>query len=253
MNAQQIIERLHARFPSQEWIAVEELRETAGANSCRSIDFAAVHKWPSKGHRFVCIEVKVSKSDWRQEIDTPEKRAPFETRAHEFWFAAPKGIIPVEELPDGCGLLETHGTQLRKTRAAVFRRNAPGPTTSMMIMLMRALDQRANEHAQRYAQFAEFAGRSISLDDLRRLTEKFGLRNEHHIRYQIENELRAARRAQNLQYAEWARTEREWKQLLRYHFDVDEPTPEDSHKAMELLRSAASLRRLASTIIDNLN
>lgn len=52
------------------------------------------------------FEIKVSRSDFLHEITNPDKRAPALALSNEYFFAAPKGMIDPDEIPDECGLLE---------------------------------------------------------------------------------------------------------------------------------------------------
>lgn len=76
----------------------------------RRIDVFMVRNWAAgKGHERVAIEVKVSRSDYKNE--TPEKRAPAEAAAHRTVYAAPAGLIDPRTLPDGWGLIEVYDTR----------------------------------------------------------------------------------------------------------------------------------------------
>ena len=91
ITAADILLRLYDRFSDKNWVCFTELRECAGfsGGGIRSIDFAAIHKWPSHGHKFVCFEIKTTRQDFLKELDNPAKRAPWMDAAHEFWFVAP--------------------------------------------------------------------------------------------------------------------------------------------------------------------
>lgn len=52
----------------------------------------------------IALEIKVSRSDFLAETD--EKRAPWRRFADKFAYVAPEGLIRVDELPEGCGLME---------------------------------------------------------------------------------------------------------------------------------------------------
>ncbi len=75
----------------------------------RTIDVFMVRNWASGiGHDRLAIEVKVSRSDYKNE--TPTKRAPAEAAAHRTVYAAPAGLIGPSTLPPGWGLIEVHDT-----------------------------------------------------------------------------------------------------------------------------------------------
>ena len=85
-----------ANVPLNRWSANE-----------RTIDVFLVRNWTSKpGHRRVAIEVKVSRSDYRNEHEI--KRAPAEASAHHTYYATPAGLLDPKDLHPGWGLLEVY-------------------------------------------------------------------------------------------------------------------------------------------------
>lgn len=85
----------------------------------RTIDVFLVRNWTSEhGHERLAIEVKISRSDYRNETD--EKRAPAEHAAHRTVYAAPAGLIDPAALHPGWGLIEVHETDqdARKAKGA---------------------------------------------------------------------------------------------------------------------------------------
>ena len=80
-------------------------------------------------------EVKVSRSDWRRD----EKIADYFPLCHVLNIVAPKGVIPVDELPAGVGLLELAGDGdgarlITKRKAA--RREIELPSELLVYVLM---------------------------------------------------------------------------------------------------------------------
>ena len=75
----------------------------------RRIDAYIANVRPSKA-RTMAVEVKVSRSDFNKELLDPSKRAVWETRASECWFATPKGLLRPDETPEGWGLMEVGST-----------------------------------------------------------------------------------------------------------------------------------------------
>ena len=116
-RASELIARLHARFQTPKFATFEELAADT-ASGAQRIDFFAVGTWKSAKDRIIAVEVKVDRQDFLREIKKPAKRKTWMRAAGEFWYCAPKGLIPLEELPEHCGLFETHGDRLKITRAA---------------------------------------------------------------------------------------------------------------------------------------
>lgn len=78
-------------------------------------------------------EVKVSKSDWRRD----EKLHDYMPLCHLLYIVAPKGVVPIEELPSGVGLLEPVGDAGRLlTKRKAARREIALPAELMVYVLM---------------------------------------------------------------------------------------------------------------------
>lgn len=78
-------------------------------------------------------EVKVDRSDWRRD----EKLHDYMPLCHLLYVVAPKGIVPVDELPAGVGLLEPVGEsgRLQAKRKAARREIAlPGELMTYVLM-----------------------------------------------------------------------------------------------------------------------
>lgn len=103
-----------------EWAFMEHVRNAAGFNAKRTIDAMALGLWPSRGMELHGYEVKVSRADFRREIADPAKMDAFAHVLDRFWIVAPRGIVPVNELPATWGLLEVadDGVSIRQKVAA---------------------------------------------------------------------------------------------------------------------------------------
>lgn len=169
---QEIARRLELRYPAEKgWSFFSELRDCTGWSHSRTIDVWAMNTWPSS-KLYVAIEIKTSVSDFRRE--NPMKRAPFLLAANEFWYAAPRGVIPIEELPRDCGLLETWGNDAMRATKRAPQRDAAKPDEEMFMAICR----KAAEHTERLRQrfgsdgFAQVLGRDVSYSELKSLAEK---------------------------------------------------------------------------------
>lgn len=198
-----IIELLHERYPASEgWICFEELQ--LDSSVWRRCDFLAVNTWSSRRH-VAAFEVKVTKADFRRELDDPAKRAAFENLANEFSFVAPKGVIPLAEVPDGLGLLEVIGDppKLRAARRAKqFKRDMP--VDFMYRLLNRFRDQQACREADlKRNEWAQIAGKKIDFETLRRLGMRlWEVKNtifiDHEVRKRVQDERKKARKELDL-------------------------------------------------------
>lgn len=186
MNAKDLIERLRIKYPTDkgEWATFEELSMIGsgrGRGVERRIDFIALGLWSSSGFRTVSVEVKVSRSDWLSELDRPEKREVFETKSNEFWIAADKGVVNLDELPDGVGLFEPYGRGLRRKRPARYFRDRSPSEALLRQMVKRSQKTLFEEQWKRQLvenEYASLRGKPISLAKLRRIQKNLAERYE---------------------------------------------------------------------------
>ena len=57
------------------------------------------------------IEVKTSRSDFKSEMKNPTKRQPARLFSNYYSFAAPRGVIELEEIPEALGYIEIQGSK----------------------------------------------------------------------------------------------------------------------------------------------
>ena len=174
VTAPEVMRQLQDRYSGDEWATFAELPDGTGSRKGRTIDFYALNLWPSKAYLSAAFEVKVSRADFRRELDNPGKRAPWEKLASECWFAAPAGIIPVEELPEGWGLLELTTDGFRAKRRAFQRKIDSFPPDFLASLARRTKDAPPPEPPLAW----EWAGRKIGGAELMRLAEKQFRRRE---------------------------------------------------------------------------
>lgn len=90
---------------ASEWAALPEL--VIPGIGTGGIDLFLQRGWRGRpGQVRHAIEIKISRSDFRKEIQKPSKRAGAVAVCHQFWFATPAGLVTVEEVPEECGLYE---------------------------------------------------------------------------------------------------------------------------------------------------
>lgn len=129
-------------------------------------DAIAVDTWGSGQYALEGYEVKTTRADWRREIREtvdrhgrarggPSKSLPWRQHCARWFILAPAGVVPVEELPDGWGLIEAHGDdpatlRLRsRVRAANRPQDAQPLPARQVAGLMRAVAQTAAHHTRR--------------------------------------------------------------------------------------------------------
>ena len=87
----------------------------------------------------IAIEIKVSKQDYKHEIEDSEKRALALELSSQYFFAAPQGLIEPHDIPEECGLMELDkGGMIRVTVAAPHSRPS-APSWRLVSAVARAL------------------------------------------------------------------------------------------------------------------
>lgn len=125
-----------------EWATFIELRGSTGYLNPQSIDFFAIHTWPSKSFHSISYEVKVSRGDFRKEIKCPRKRQFAESVSHESYFVTPPSLVRVDEVPEGWGLMEavTTKNKLRVIKPATRRYRVDWPVSFTVSIASRVAD-----------------------------------------------------------------------------------------------------------------
>lgn len=125
-TAREIETALSERYAAPEWAFLTQVRNGTGFRATvRTADALAMSLYPSRGLYLHGFEIKVAKSDWTRELREPDKAEEIARFCHCWWIAAPKGVVPVDELPVNWGLLELAGDKLKIAKQAVFREAVP--------------------------------------------------------------------------------------------------------------------------------
>lgn len=148
-----LLDALHRRYGdvhagARRYIVAEHVRADAGWNR-RTADFVACDTWASGKFAIHGHEVKVSRSDWRRELEDPDKAGEFLHYMHRWWLVVPTaGMVHPGELPDGWGLMALRGSTLCAVQDAPWREAAPlGP--GRLAALLRAVARTAGQQARR--------------------------------------------------------------------------------------------------------
>lgn len=143
MIAADIHAALMELFPPGGFAYIKELRAGTGYSkeSCRYLDAWVIGCFPSTGLTRFGIEIKVNRSDFVKELKNPFKRDSALRLCNEFYFAAPAGLISVQDLPKECGLIEVAEGKARFVEEAEFREINPA-TWPFVASLARRADLR---------------------------------------------------------------------------------------------------------------
>lgn len=131
---------LRKRYAGTEWALMFEVRNAAGFDATRSADAVAMSLWPSRGLELHGIEIKVSRSDWRNERKKPEKAEAVATFCDRWWIASPVDVVPLDEIPVAWGLMEYDGDKWRVRKEAAVTEAQPMTRSFLAALLRRASD-----------------------------------------------------------------------------------------------------------------
>lgn len=122
LNTHAIRQFLREKYAAPAWAFFEEVRDRTGfvgSKSNRYCDALALSLWPSNGLELLGFEIKVSRGDWRRELNDPAKADEFQRWCDRWYVVAPEGIVPRDELPSAWGLMEVPAKGRTKLKVVV--------------------------------------------------------------------------------------------------------------------------------------
>lgn len=133
MKANDILEALMKQYTNygrdEKFAVFPELRLSTGyknngnTSAEQRIDLFVMGLWPSSNFEKVSIEIKVTRSDFLSEMKKPLKRRPALSVSNKFYFATPKNLLKIEEIPVECGLMEIWESEKAECRTFVRKDN----------------------------------------------------------------------------------------------------------------------------------
>ena len=103
--------------------------------ACVSGEMPDAIGWKKASHS-VLVESKVSRADFLADCDKPFRQNPETGVGCERYYLAPRGLIRIEELPAGWGLLETCGREMERVKpSAKNLRSEAGFRNEMNLLL----------------------------------------------------------------------------------------------------------------------
>ena len=87
----------------------------------------------------IAIEIKVSKQDYKHEIEDSEKRALALELSSQYYFATPSGMVETHLIPEECGLMELDKKGMIHVIVPAPSRRPAQPTWRLMGAVARAL------------------------------------------------------------------------------------------------------------------
>jgi len=110
---------LSNRFAPPAWAFLPQVRNGTGyARTARTADAIAMSLYPSRGLYLNGFEIKISRSDWLNELKNPDKAEAIAKYCDYWWIVAPKDIVKIEELPSNWGLMIPFGATTKIVKEA---------------------------------------------------------------------------------------------------------------------------------------
>lgn len=133
--------RDHYIKPGDDWSGGVLLTEVQSPTSLRRADAVYLGFTSSRGYCIDVCELKVSKADFRRELDDPSKAEAWWPHSTRWWIVSPHpSVTPPEELPDGWGLMcpNPRGRRFKVVRQPEVRE--PRVDLGLLITLAKKLD-----------------------------------------------------------------------------------------------------------------
>lgn len=145
ITSETVIAALRDVHPPELWFTVDEL--SIRRQGARRVDLLALNilntfiKGKQRG-RYLEVrvfEVKVDRGDFTKEIAHPPKYEAGMSLANRFYYAAPEGMIKIDELPEGAGLFEITKDGAKLTKQANWS-ECEDPTWRLIAAIARRLN-----------------------------------------------------------------------------------------------------------------
>jgi len=145
-----LTEAIHRTWPylniRPRYVVAVQVNNGAGYAYRRTLDAIVFDTWPSSGLTLHGLEIKITKSDLRRELQDTKKYADFSLHLDYFSIVAPKGIVDLRLLPPKWGLFQpTEDGKLRARRKPLSIHDGSRKTISrsMTAAFVRALVSRS--------------------------------------------------------------------------------------------------------------
>lgn len=138
LTADDIRIALRRRYRAPEHAIAFEVAQSTGFDANRHLDAIAMDLWPSRGLALAGIEIKISRRDWRRELENPWKAEQLARFCDYFWVAAPTGMIGLADFPSAWGLMEVDPDGVIKTAKPAAKTEAEAVGRPFLAAMMRA-------------------------------------------------------------------------------------------------------------------
>ena len=139
-KADDLVGMIRAKYSGSAYCVLEQVADGTGAGTGSWIDAAVFTLWPSNGIWRSACEVKVSRSDFINELARPAKNEWARTHFDFFWYVVAPGVAKDGEIPEGCGLMAIRGGGLSVVKQAP-RRASVTTDAGIVASFARSLDK----------------------------------------------------------------------------------------------------------------
>ena len=130
---------LRNKYPATECVLLEEVSNGTGASRDRSLDYMVINLWPSRGLSVIGIEKKSHRSDWLNELKTPQKQEAHFKHCDFFYLLTDNdNVAKPEEIPTTWGWMHLKGSSIKILKEAPKLSPEPIGRSFMCAMLRRA-------------------------------------------------------------------------------------------------------------------
>lgn len=146
LSTSDVMRRLRARFADTGYAVLAEVADGTGARQNRWADALTMSLWPSRGLELIGFEIKVSRSDWVKELNSPDK-AEAVCKYCDRWYVVvgDAGIIKDGELPTTWGLMVPSGDGLKIAKQAPELSPVPLDRAFVAAIMRRCAEQSLDE------------------------------------------------------------------------------------------------------------
>jgi hypothetical protein len=151
----------HARLVelAEAWLRRSRCGIVLSEQGCSSGEMPDAIGWKGKNHSIV-IECKISRADFLADSAKPWRKNPGIALGCERYYAAPNGMLKAEQMPEGWGLLESHGRELKVVKKSKRKLRQPAGLMNEMNLLLASLRRvEVRIEPQRIADFLKWKNR----------------------------------------------------------------------------------------------
>jgi hypothetical protein len=154
-TAQDVLTALRDRYPAQSYAFLTEVGNGTGARNYRHCDALVMSLWPSRGLEIIGFEVKVRRSDWMKELETPEKAEAIAQWCDRWYLVVgDEEIVKAGELPKNWGLFVPRADGLLRCKTeAKLAEPEPEPGRTFLAAVLRSIQAQLSPEAALQAEY----------------------------------------------------------------------------------------------------